>query len=782
MKRRHMMIGMLALGLVVLLSVAVGATSTANSADLASPSGVTAVITGTQPIEIETCSICHKRTGANHQASYDELYQDGVIQITDLKYEFKEPGTTVISFKMTKDGAPFNAANADNLNIYFAPYTGSSFEFEPVMERLSLKGKLTYDPATGVSTSTLVEKSPDEQGYIDYTDLSGVDGLIVVFGRDEDVGFLPARIRQTKYPFAALLETGNGVDYVSPANNDGCVKCHTDPYLKHGYIYAQVNKDPATDFYTCKACHLDNGEGGHFEWQLLVDDPELAAQYIAGEVELTEEQQAQYAYTTSLMNDVHMSHAMEFPYPQSMANCATCHEGKLDAVLSDDNFTVETCKSCHPVTGKVGPIKEGEEEPSYDTTQRALKTIVPEAIHKSLDLATAECTPCHSEGGIAPTFKQIHSGYDKIIYTADGLRYSDVLTFTIDSAAFNGNVLTFEFSAHKDAALADIDETAVTPTVLVGLYGWDTKDYIVGPHERLFDDNGDGVIDSKDKRALEAAAGEEHPRIQTVSAADGKWTFTADLSPWADKIADGTVRRVEIGVMPALMTADGVMIALNAPSRTFDLTANAFADDFYAPIVKVADGCNTCHDALATNFHTPDHGGNIVVCRMCHITKAGGSHLELQSRSLDSYVHAIHAFQAFDVGDIDFENPVEAMTYGHHIEFPYPKHGLTDCESCHYENSYNVPNQAKSLPGLISGTDEVKGMERKLGPIGAYVTGPAARVCGSCHRAVLIKEDNAGEMAVLNLHLQKGGYVVPAGEKPLDTLMSVIEEVMTYFK
>ena len=31
------------------------------------------------------------------------------------------------------------------------------------------------------------------------------------------------------------------------------------------------------------------------------------------------------------MNDTHMSHAMEFPYPMSMSNCNTCHEGKLDA-------------------------------------------------------------------------------------------------------------------------------------------------------------------------------------------------------------------------------------------------------------------------------------------------------------------------------------------------------------------------------------------------------------------------------------------------------------------
>ncbi len=188
------------------------------------------------------------------------------------------------------------------------------------------------------------------------------------------IGTLPAtRVAQNKYPFAGLLETGAGVDYVSAANNDGCVKCHTDPYLKHGYIYAQVDGDPATDFYTCKACHQDNGEGGHFEWQLLVDDPALAQQFLAGEVELTEEQKAQYAYETSVMNDVHMSHAMEFPYPQSMANCVTCHEGKLDIALADANFTVKTCKSCHPVTGS--------EEAG--TTELALKTIMPPDLHGS---------------------------------------------------------------------------------------------------------------------------------------------------------------------------------------------------------------------------------------------------------------------------------------------------------------------------------------------------------------------------------------------------------------
>ncbi len=575
-----------------------------------------------------------------------------------------------------------------------------------------------------------------------------------------------------------MLETGAGVDYVSAANDAGCVKCHTDPYLKHGYIYGQVNNDPGTDFYTCKACHLDNGEGGHFEWQLLVDNPELAAAFLKDETVLTDEMKEQYAYTTSVMNDVHMSHAMEFPYPQSMATCATCHEGKLETVLSDANFTVETCKSCHPMTG----VKKMEgEEVLYDTTTLALKTIIPSPLHDALDLATADCVSCHTAEGTASAFNEIHTGYDKMVYTAAGQKYSDVIKVTIDEASFADNKLTFKFSAVEDPDLEAVDVADIVPTVMVGLYGWDTKDFIVGPHERLFDDNGDGVIDNKDQRTLEFEVGSEFPRGTTVSAAGGRWEVEADLSAWADMIADGTVKRVEIAVMPTLEDADGMIFALDAPSRTFDLGANDFDDGFYTEIVKL-EGCESCHDALATNYHSPDRGGSVVVCRMCHITKSGGSHLELQSRSIDSYIHAIHASQQFDFGDINFADPVEAMHYEHHINFPYPTHGVTNCESCHNPGTYEAPDQSMSLPGLLSAADVNETWDRKIGEIPSVVTGPATRACGACHKAPLINEDAAGELAVLNQHFAEGGYMVEAGEDASGTLMGIINQIMALFK
>ncbi len=731
---------------------------------LAGPAAITGAAQGTTTpaSEPESCVTCHPEAGAKHQASYDEQYQDKVIQVTELKYSFAAPDQSTVSFKMTKNGLPFDAKSADSLAIYFVPFSKGKFQFDPPAARLSLKGALKTDGSGGVTT-TMTKTA----------DYSKVDGLVVVYGYDEKTGSLPARVTLNKYPFAALLKTGAGVTYASAANNAGCEKCHSIPYLKHGYIYGQVGGDKSTDFYTCKACHLDNGEGGHFEWQLLVSDPAKAVEVLADATKITKEITTTYAYETSLMNDVHMSHAMEFPYPQSMANCVTCHEGKLDKALADTNFTVKVCKSCHAITSTVKDLSP---------KAPALKTVLPK-VHDSMDLAKTDCTTCHGTGKSAPAFKAIHTGYDKLIYTDTGVRYSSAISVTITSAAFADNKLNVKFSAGESPDIKGVDVSMITPTVLIGLYGWDTKDFIIGPHERLVDDNKDGVLDSKDSRNLEAVIGAKDARITTVSAAGGKWEINADLSAWADLIKAGTVKRVEIGVMPTLKVVSDTL-ALDAPSRTFNLTTNKFDDKFYSPIVKVA-GCENCHDALGTTFHTADRGGSVVVCRLCHITKSGGSHLEMASRSIDSYAHAIHSGQEFDIATINFKDPVAAEEYTAHVEFPFPTHGITNCEACHVAGTYNVPSQSKSLPGLLSASATVTTTTRHVGAVPAVVTGPASRACGGCHRASLINEDNWSELVSFNVHTKHGGYTVEAGKDAvaqLATLMTVINQMMAIFK
>ena len=705
-------------------------------------------------IQPESCATCHPNQGDAHQAFYDQLYQDGVITVTNVAYQFAG-GSSVVSFTMKMNGVAIDGNSVDSLGIYWVEWTGTDFEMPN--GRLSIKGTMSY--ANGVTTSTLANS----------TNLNATDGLIVIYGRDGTIDTIPnSRVNQEKYPFAALLETGNGVSYTSAANNAGCEKCHTTPYLKHGYIYAEVNHDPSTDFLVCKACHLDNGDGEHILWQMLLDDPAAAAANEAG-TPPTAAQEAKYAYKTSVMNDVHMSHRAEFPYPQSMANCVTCHADKLDMILTDDNFRIEVCKSCHPVDGSA----------QYGTDTFALKTLLP-AIHDSMDLDTVDCAGCHKSGGIAPTFKQIHSGYDTAIYTADGQRYPDGIKTTINSATFTGNKLTVSASATGVVGTADAKN--IVPEFMVSMYGYDTKDFIVNGHDR-YDSNGDGTVDRNDNAIGAYVIGTTHKYWTTVTNNPGSWSATFDMSDWASMIQSGAVKRVEVAVLSALDNADKVEVAVNAVSRTFDLNANAFADGYYPAIVKVEDGCNNCHDQLATTFHSPDYGGDITVCQMCHVSLVGASHLEMQSRSIDSYVHAIHSMQYFDVASVDFSDPVQATEYMLHTEMPYPTHGIRDCESCHVAGMYNVPDQSMTLPGVLSASATLKGKDTTIVEP-SVVVGPAARACGACHRSQMINEDASGELAAFYSHFTVNGYAVPDGTNGMTTsqiMTDAINTIMSIF-
>jgi len=612
--------------------------------------------------------------------------------------------------------------------MYFVPWTGTAFQYEPVDDRMALTGDMTFDSLTGEVTSVLTSDDPRLASSLD-----NMDGAIMLYGYDGGVARLPnSRVQQAKYPIGGLLETGDGIDDVSAANVDGCEKCHSVPFLKHGYYVTQVNDDPTTDFKMCKACHMENTEGGHLEWQLLVDDPVKAIEWYGSDEDrsiFTAEQLAQLEYSPTLMNDVHMSHAMEFPYPQSMSNCIVCHEDKLDVILTEEFFNGPTCKSCHAVTGSE----------AAGTVETALRTIMlPAVIHDTLDLETADCAACHSDAS-SYGFADIHPGYDTMIYASEGVRYSDEIIVTIDDASITGNELTIELSASGTAG--ELDSADLVPEVLIGLYGYDTKDFIVNGHDR-YDSSGNGVISRSDGDLPKAAyeVGTEHDYF----------------------------------VIPMLDDAEGEEVSLDAPSRTFVLSTNDF-DDYYSPIVD-EEKCQNCHDALATNFHSPSYGGNVVVCRMCHVGLKGGSHLEVQSRSIDSYVHAIHSMQPFDIGDIDFEDEVEALHYEHHIGFPYPTHAEQNCESCHVEGMYEVPDQTKSLPGLLSGTDDVE--DRAIGDIPAYITGPASRACGGCHRAKLITADDASGLASFLQHTKQGGYLIEEDGNLLD----VINGIMSYFE
>jgi OmcA/MtrC family decaheme c-type cytochrome len=265
----------------------------------------------------------------------------------------------------------------------------------------------------------------------------------------------------------------------------------------------------------------------------------------------------------------------------------------------------------------------------------------------------------------------------------------------------------------------------------------------------------------------------------------------------------------EITLTPELevtVGADEVEVVLNAVGQTFDLNANMPVADYFkgANATVDTDKCNVCHDSLASSFHSESGrgGGGIQVCKNCHNVTFTGSHVEMASRSIDNYVHAIHSFQDFDPGDtFEVFDPVLANRYNQHINHTFPNFTIRNCEACHLDGTFDVPDQSKSMPSAQSKSDDVATWYemvssggnipstiaaevpagRNIGTVPEVVTGPASRACGACHRADLIKKDLAGDLAAFNAHTEANGTYVENDDE--DTVLyGVIDKIMSMFE
>jgi len=270
----------------------------------------------------------------------------------------------------------------------------------------------------------------------------------------------------------------------------------------------------------------------------------------------------------------------------------------------------------------------------------------------------------------------------------------------------------------------------------------------------------------------------------------GAWIVTLDMSALQltktdllpDLIANGVISKAEISITPELELG-GEDVVLAAVSETFDIGTNAFVADYFsgANATVDIDKCNVCHDSLASTFHDGSGrgGDGIQVCKACHTTTFPGSHIELASRAIDSYVHAIHSFQPFDLDDVAAANdPVFDARNEQHIVHTFPNFTIRNCEACHNEGTYNVPDQSKSMPGVLSKSWDIP--DRAIGTLPEYVTGQASRACGGCHRADLINPDLAGDLATFNAHTEAFG-TLEANDDDDMILFGIIDKIMGMF-
>jgi OmcA/MtrC family decaheme c-type cytochrome len=794
----------------------------------------------------ESCGVCHAAVGAGHQNIYKEYTNATSLRAVTSGWTstpVTSNGTTTYTVSatvtVTQNGLPVDLALLKQKTFYVVQYDQVTKTFTTA-NTFSLSA--TQPGSTGVLTIT--------KAGVAYDPLAAAAGKTTFFYGYVATGtpvVAPVghyNLYPDVYNFAALLTNGTGLTtdasaYASTANLAACEGCHGAPYRKHGYRMAQTSGTATPDFVACKACHTDQRTGSDAGWQLLADQPSVCAIGSAngnGENCLADGfawptgVKAKYAYVANLKNDTHMSHAMEFEYPQSMANCTTCHAGKLAQTLTDANFTLETCKSCHPVAGTTSrapalntimqatPAAAGVHQMVYNGTLQFFDLY--EGQPDSFSALGLRCNTCHtSVGGTAPTFSQLHSGYNQKVYAdTAGAKYRDGVHVTIDAVAFNAttNVLNVKFSATSSIAAAPV--TGIVPTIVVSLYGYDTKDFIVSGHNSDVDTKRNGEF------VMDGATASANPRFTTVppavaaTATAGSWEVNYDMSAWATWITGNVVKRVEVAVIPtakvqekSVRTGAGVVdgsgnpvmltIALDAPSKTFSLARNAFVTatdaDYLKPITDAAK-CNKCHEALGVTFHQADRGGNVVVCRVCHTTLNGGSHLEMQGRSIDSYVHAAHSFQQWDIKNVNFADPtgVAQLNYGLRMEANYPMFTRMNCESCHNAGTYDPPDNSRSLPGLLSASAAVTTKDRAIGTVAAYVTGPGSRACGGCHRATMINEDDASTLLGFYQHTgnQTGGYMLPVGTQlpqgagnatvagRYNSLDTAIQTIMNLFK
>jgi OmcA/MtrC family decaheme c-type cytochrome len=759
-------------------------------------------------VKAETCATCHPAQGAAHQAKFNRIW-DAPKLVATLGTVTYDAGTVTVNYSLTKNGQPYTVpvAQLAQKTVYVA-------KFDRAARKFTAYKSLTSAAGTGagnyVATGTGVAFDPTTTDSFVYAYFAE-NPTVLPF---EPSGHyrLYDDVASVAKQFKATAEATDW-SYVTATPSKNCEKCHPAPYMKHGYRAGAVAG--VQDIVACKACHADNRVGSHPDWQVLVTDPARYVRIGATPPEpLTPAELATYAYNASVMNDTHMSHAMEFAYPQSMANCVTCHENPaapgtlMNNFLTDANFTLATCKSCHPVTATTLNAKRAP--PLYGTGG-----VMPG--YHDLDangkVSGHECNECHTDklksyaagvieywtetdpeysdgipamayGHPVKLFNQVHNGYDHRVYTAAGAKYAETIKASITSTSFDPatNKVTVDFTVSGAAAGA-----LIKPTVVMSLYGYDTKDFIVGGHASQPAPDG--------KRNLEWAEGASgnSPRLAVTpavaTAGNTTWTAVADLSLWSAYIADGRVKRGEIGILPVIGADNTVAVSDTNPeiavagvSKTIALPAGTIVEDAAAYGRNITDTakCNKCHEALAIEFHHPAYGSaGVVGCRLCHVVGNGGSHLEMQSRSIDSYVHALHSMQVMDVNGINFADPVAAMKYDHHIGSTYPKFSSLDCESCHNAGTYEVPANDKSLPGILSASSAITGKTRAINGVPSVVTGPGARACGSCHRSEAIKADDADALRAIDNHTKAFGYrEVPVAPQTIaEKLLQVIDAV-----
>lgn len=646
-----------------------------------------------------------------------------------------EQSDVVLTFKVKTiaDGKPFEDYTGFNA-VYAARNwregetpTNAAYAYE--RNRITSGGVLTQT-APGVYEIRFADAANSANANIKdlYNMASGVypfDSNLMVTFTYGNAGLTTSEDPFRQYYLVIEGKMGEGINR-GLVTDQACANCHgTDIFnrgldsaleliaaqgdptssLRRGYHYATGENDVVT---SCTTCHAYNGNLAKYAHGIHMSTKTEPVTVKAG-----------YTYAIT--------------FPNSMENCAVCHDGSKARTITDDKyFKYSLCTQCHvptpAVDGDTDADKKAKAWGGWNWTNTAIQQM-----HVDFPSATeADCTNCHT-GGTARKFSEMHAGWDPTSPIAKNLK------FTVKSVDVAAGVATIKWSALKnDGTAYDLRVNETNSTASVPAFSTAAKPLgklVVRVAYGLGADINAGEFDITNEGVSRGRNNTINYIDNTVLSADGTEATTTVT------LANNTLETVAMFVVfnrPSI-NLNGVETFVNAPSmfQPFKIEDGTIVKR--RTIVDDAK-CTSCHAGAI--YHSGGRGtmslvagtsGGVETCLICHntnstqaVTADPTAEHNYISTDIKFMIHRIHA--ATENEHLWSRYNDSQQTFGDRTDAAgiyYPQ-SIKNCEACHVDNSYtNVPKPtflAHSVAGgdLTTRTDDT-------------VVGAAYATCASCH-------------------------------------------------
>lgn len=553
-------------------------------------------------------------------------------------------------------------------------------------------GTYTYTFAQSITETAALPAEIVEQAEVEGLDL-GYDADLTHRVSIQFSGNLPSN---PSYDFQPSTGATDQIPRALIAATSSCNKCHENLGIHGG---------GRTEMDYCVTCHNPGSTDANSGNSVAMDEMIHKIHFGASLPSVL----AGGSYTIyGFRNSVHDYSGIR--YPRDHRGCVECHAGSA----TDAGIATTTTN--------------GDNWNEFPTTRACV------ACHDDLDMAEhysgqvndKNCRSCHSTGGIAGSVAQSHLPteqkaaesylFDILAISNTGPGQSPVIDFQVLDPT-NGNK---KYDIKNDAPFTQSGGASR----LAATVAWSTQEY-TNTGNRASDANAvsvDALAESQNlgdntfrvKSPVPIPDGSEDPFV----AASGSGTVTLEGHP-AQDLGNGEITQIPVRNAAADFSIDEPDGVPSARRKIVELNR-----------------CLNCHDSLV--LHGNNRTDNLQGCATCHNPRNTDRAVReitfnpptdgKAEESLDfkTMVHGIHAAAFREqplqiVGFRGFSTHVYDETTVH---YPAP---LTNCRSCHINDSYALP-----IPPTVLGVSVDTGSDR-MNPGDDIVTSPAMAVCGSCH-------------------------------------------------